>query len=293
MPQIPLIFLFEGLALPTAEVAAAASRVLVHVSILVYNFGFIPLIVLGVTSLVPPPALLRDGFFALAAVPTTTSMCVMHSTAAGGNAPLAAFAALLANVCAVGVTPAILGWACATAGVDYMALTLGIAGKMALPLVLGQLLRRLSRVMDLLASHAAAVALINRGLILALLIQILSDIIYWGGRISAPTLAIVVPTVIGLHLLTFGIAWSVLSAACAATTRDRIAVTYAASHKTVVLGLPLLRAAFADRPPEDRAIILLPLICYHVFTLLFGLAIAPRLSAVVALAAPTKAGVMM
>ena len=281
---IPLIFLFEGLSLSTAAVIAAASRCSAHIAILAFNFGAVLVMVLscwGGLSALSTTALdsrLRDGFVALAAVPTTTSMCVMHSTAAGGNAALAAFAALLSNVCAVAVTPAILAWACSTAVVDGAALCLGLAGKMALPLLAGQLLR--PHVGGLLASRAAAVAATNRGLIFCLLVQILSDIVYWGARISPLLLTLVVPTVVIMHLLAFAGAWVALRPACTGV-EERVAVTYAASQKTVVLGLPLLRAVFADRTPEERALVLLPLITYHIFTLLFGLAVAPHLRALV------------
>ena len=111
------------------------------------------------------------------------------------------------------------------------------------------------------------------------------------------------------------------------STPDRVPFMFSASQKTVVLGLPLLRATFADRANKEQArkkktrgkierkklrtnsyvlqvlasdalnegmrqhklnrklkpqtnaqaLVLLPLICYHIFTLIFGLAIAPRL----------------
>jgi predicted Na+-dependent transporter len=109
---IPLIFLFEGLSLPTSAVWCAAGRYGLHATVLAYNFAFIPLAILAMVSLqdffFPFARGLHDGYLALAAVPTTTSMCVMHSNASGANAPLAAFAALLANVVAVVLTPLLL-----------------------------------------------------------------------------------------------------------------------------------------------------------------------------------------
>ena len=76
---IPLIFLLEGLALPSAAVAAAAARVRVHGAVLLFNFGFIPASVwaafallqrLGGGSVAGSHLMtLRDGFLALACVP--------------------------------------------------------------------------------------------------------------------------------------------------------------------------------------------------------------------------------
>lgn len=105
---IPVIFVCEGLSLAADEIVAAARRVGTHSAVLAFNFGFMPLSVLGICQGLaalgfgPASLYLFDGFLALAALPTTTSMCVMLVTRAGGNAPLAAFGALLSNILGFG-----------------------------------------------------------------------------------------------------------------------------------------------------------------------------------------------
>jgi sodium/bile acid cotransporter 7 len=272
---IPAIFLLEGLSLPTTAVLHAAKRVGVHSAVLAFNFGVIPLVVAFLQpALNPFPSGLRDGYFALAAVPTTTSMCVMHSSVAGANAPLAAFAALLGNSLAIAVTPTLLAYECRTSVVDYKALVVSVACKMVVPLCLGQALR--PTLGAFVSSRPSLVPLVNKSLISCLLLQIFSDIFYWGRAVSAAMLALLLLTVVVLHLLFLGLSWQ-LSGVLHLEMADRVPFMFSASQKTVVLGLPLLRAIFAERPPEERALVLLPLIAYHIFSLLFGLGIAPLL----------------
>ena len=87
---IPLIFLVEGLVLPTRAMAVSAARVHIHAAILAFNFLLIPAIAYAVSYLLVDWGIdwsgqLAEGLIALSAVPTTTSMSVMHSTLAGAN----------------------------------------------------------------------------------------------------------------------------------------------------------------------------------------------------------------
>ena len=241
---IPLIFLFEGLALPSEAVAAAARRVVTHSVALTFNLALIPFMVATFLSLASSwhgliSSETRDGYLALSCVPTTTSMCVMHSNAAGGNSSLAAFVALLGNILAVMVTPLLLGHLCKTSDVDFALLALSVAGKMFVPLLLGQILRPF--VGALLAAHRAHVQTINKLLVSCLLLQIFSDIFYWGAAVSPTMLALILPSVAVLHLLFLSLAWAVGRMLLRLSATDCVPFMFASAQKTVVLGLPLLR----------------------------------------------------
>ena len=216
-------------------------------------------------------------------------MNVMHTTLSGGNAPLAAVGAVLSNIIAIWVTPALLGLLDHLPPVDQTRLVLDVGGKMIVPLLVGQALR--PHLQTVLTEKQAARALAARVLVTLLLFQVASDLFYWGRAISAATLAKVVAASAALHVafaaLAYGIgAWLLDDVA------DRAAYTFCAAQKTVVLGLPLLRACFADRTPQTRATVLLPLICYHLFSLVFGFAIAPRLRTQVEAAAQARAALL-
>ena len=88
---IVLIFLLEGLDLPTDAMLAGMRRLETHAAVLLFNLVFFPAVTLAACALLeaagaPLPPVLREGFIALSAVPTTTSMCSMLSAKSGTSA---------------------------------------------------------------------------------------------------------------------------------------------------------------------------------------------------------------
>ena len=277
---IPAIFFMEGLSLPTSAMWEATGRVGFHVSALCFNFGLVPAAIFGLSrALLTQPnqtsSALCEGLFALAAVPTTTSMNVMHTTASGGNAPVAAVSAVLGNVLALWATPALLKALGAQVGsISFLSLAVSVAGKMVVPLLAGQCVRAWKG--HVLAEHKPALVSITRLLQTLLMFQVFSDCFYWGHAIAPLLLLVVLPVAVALHLLFLALAWAWGSLLLRLPLPDTIAFTFCSAQKTVVLGLPLLRACFADRTPQARAQILLPLIGFHLFSLIFGFPLAAR-----------------
>ena len=61
--------------------------------------------------------------------------------------------------------------------------------------------------------------------------------------------------------------------------KDRVAVLFASTTKTVVLGVPMLRVIYANRSPGEQAVLLLPLIMYHMLELINGLVMSSKIHA--------------
>ena len=136
----------EGVTLPRAAMVQAAKQVQAHGLTQAFNLGLIPLVTWTLVTWLQRQRVLtplvRDGFLAMACIPSTTSMCVMLSARSGGNAPLAAFNAILSNTVAVIYTPYILGLVTVIdAGVDLQGLAVGLCFKMILPQIAGQVVR--------------------------------------------------------------------------------------------------------------------------------------------------------
>ena len=83
---------------------------------------------------------------------------------------------------------------CRTSTVQYPALILSVAGKMVVPLCIGQALR--PYLGPLLSAYQPTVQLINKALISCLLLQIFSDIFFWGVVVSPLMLALMLPSVV-------------------------------------------------------------------------------------------------
>lgn len=331
---IPGIFLIEGLTLPrnamlgllrpsSSNSKGGGKMLKAHIFVQVFNFGLMPIVVLGVHRFLKVegwlPRGLDEGLLTFVAVPTTTSMCVMHTSVAGGNAPLAAFGAVLGNTLAVVVSPFWLSLFCdlgtpegggvvaATPGptngkiaageggpgstvdhasppgtttsseggvpvIDYSALLISFSGKMLLPLLVGQLLQP-----SVPSPWRRPIVKANQTLIACLLFQVFSDVVYHGGMLPVSLVLQIIMLVCALHVLFLWLAWTLAGCAGISDLSDRIACLFCATHKTVVLGVPLLHTVFgASRTPEQMVLLVFPLIAYHLFQLVFDLVLAQK-----------------
>merc|ERR1740129_2592728 len=103
---------------------------------------------------------------------------------------------------------------------------------------------------------------INQTLIGFLILQIFSDIVYHGKQIPGATVTQTLILVMCLHIFFLGLSW-MLGGILKFSLTDRVACLFCSTHKTVVLGLPLLRTIFYSRSPDQLAELVFPLISYH------------------------------
>jgi sodium/bile acid cotransporter 7 len=150
-----------------------------------------------------------------------------------------------------------------------------LATKCLLPVLVGQVLRRSSRVAAFQQKRKRS---LTRGSELALLAIVwcaFAGAFATGFGVGGRDLAL-----LGLGL---PLAHGALLAACLAAfgrafpRRDAVAAAYCASHKTLAFGLPLIRTIFAGSP--DLAYYCAPIMILHPLQLLVGSLAVPRLRA--------------
>ncbi len=112
---VGLIFLLSGLSLQTSELTRALSNMKLNGLIQLAIFAIWPLLI-GVplkallTTILPnliPPALV-DGILIMTCLPTTVNMCIMLTSASGGNVAASICNAVLSNMAGIFITPALL-----------------------------------------------------------------------------------------------------------------------------------------------------------------------------------------
>jgi solute carrier family 10 (sodium/bile acid cotransporter), member 7 len=261
---VALIFLFQGLLLPTSALRSGTARWPLHA--LVQGFTFVGFPVLGLALdalmgrfLTPD---LRLGFLFLCVLPSTVSSSVVMTSLAGGNTVGAIFNAALSNVLGVFVTPLWVAWLMKSGGTqpDLGAVVREIAVLLILPLVVGQGLRwKLAGWADArkrLLGNASSV------LILFLVYAAFCNSVqsrFWSGLGSGVlwTASAGVGVIFALVMaLVFG------AARVARLDRgDRIAAAFCAPQKTIAAGIPLAKAIFGSHP--GLGLILLPVLLYH------------------------------
>ena len=144
---VGLIFLLSGLSLQASELTKAVSNVKLNGLIQLTIFGLWPFLIgvplkslLTMANIIPPA--LVDGLFIMTCLPTTINMCIMLTSASGGNVATSICNAVLSNMAGIFVTPALLlRFFGASIQLPFVDMVLKLCKKVLLPVAIGQLLR--------------------------------------------------------------------------------------------------------------------------------------------------------
>lgn len=276
---ISTAFFFTGLSLRTADALKAAANWRIHLYVQFFSFAVLPAafwIAVKPWSDTLPDALVI-GLYVVGVLPTTITSCVVFTQLAGGSTLAALFNAVFGNLVGIIISPALLvimGEASALAvEIDVIKVFMKLAWLVALPLAVGQLVRRVHPAALTLARASSGT---NRVCILGIaylcfasLFQ--SDSVTTVGREWILPLALLVPA----HFVILAAAWAG-TRVIGLTHPDRVAVLFAATQKTLALGFPLVSALLADRP-EMIGPATLPIIVYHATQLVVSGVLVERL----------------
>lgn len=262
---VVLLFLGIGFTLPGEAVVAGLRNFKLHLFLQIFIFVLTPLFFLLSSGLFGFPPEVRLGIYALSALPTTISTCIVLTQAAGGNTAGSMFNAALANVSGVLLSPLILSLMLRQAGRSMpmellLEIVIGLGWKMILPLIAGQLLH--------LRFRSAADAGKGRISALSNLLIIILVLLSMAKSAGTPEFFTRLSSM-GWVLLYLALAHYVIIALALAggkvfgfSREDRISIAYVAPQKTLAMGVPLLGAYFAWEP-QILGVVLLPLLFYH------------------------------
>jgi len=275
-----LIFVMQGLSLPTREVLKGLVQYRLHLAIQIFIFGFIPALVYGALLIAGRlfPYDLYMGFLFLAAVPTTISTSIVFTTQAGGAGTVALFNAPLSNILGVFLVPL---WVSLHVSqkipippVDT--LILKIMFIILLPFALGQGARRWVR--SWADANRKRMSYASMGLILFIVYAAFCNSVRgntWQSLGADKILMALVSTLLLLLLvMTAGRIWW---KAAGYQRPEGIAFFFSATQKALSTGVPMAYALFASTRME-LALVIVPLLFYHPLQLLLGSIIVGRLS---------------
>ena len=274
---VALIFLIQGLTLPSTALRKGLSQWKLH--LLVQSFTFLVFPVMGIVLdrlaggwLAPD---LRLGFLYLAVLPSTITTSVILTGMAGGNTVGALFNAVLSSLLGVFVTPLWVAWLMKASGQQQPLgpVIVEIVTLLLIPLVLGQVLR----------PPCAAWADRNKKRLGNLSSAIVLFIVYAAFCNSVKQrlwtqhgLNVLLPAAGGV-LLLFGLAvllTEALARALSLQRPDLIAARCCAPQKTLASGVPMAKIIFGAHP--GLGLILLPVLLYHPLQLIVCGALASR-----------------
>lgn len=274
---VALIFLLQGMALPTAALAQGASRWRLHLLVQGITFVGFPLLGIGLDLvagrwLAPD---LRLGFLFLCVLPSTVSSSVVLTQLAGGNTVGAIFNAALSNVIGVFITPLWVAWLAKAGGgpADLGGVLQKISVLLIAPLAVGQALRWKLR--PWIDPRKKSLGNLSGGLILYLVFAAFCESMrqrVWSGM-GATTTAVAALGVVLVFILALA-ATHLLARAAGLDRPDWTAAMFCAPQKTIASGIPLAKAIFGAHP--GLGLILLPVLLYHPLQLIVCGAMAER-----------------
>lgn len=267
-----IIFLLQGLTIPTEQLKAGASNMRLHGFVLGTNFVFIPILgylfilLLGLLGDELAAPNLRLGILYLAILPTTVSSAVAFVSVSRGNVAGAIFATATSNILGVFIVPVLAAWMLAAQGgveVDVLPLLWKLFVLVVLPMIIGQIIRPFAA--SLVKRIKPYVKTTNNGIIFFIVYCAFCNTVskdVWASLGAVTIVAAVLSSVI----LLLTVSWLVWQGSRFAglDPASRVTAFYCASQKTLAAGVPMASSIFAGL--EDTlniGLILTPLLVYH------------------------------
>jgi len=271
------IFFLNGVSLSMERLKQGLSRWPVHIVVQLFTFVVFPLLWVAAHflfgSLVPNDLML--GFYYLCALPSTISSSVAMTSAARGNVPAAIFNATFSTLVGIVITPALVGLVIDShgQGLDITKAALDVAKLVALPFVIGQVLR--PWLGGFFTKHKKGAFLVDRGVIVMLVLNSFSESVAGGlwqtyglGLIGTAFIGCIVLLAVVLALSTW------VSRRFGFTLEDEVATVFCGSKKTLATGIPMASLLFGANPM--LGVIVLPIMLFHPLQLLACTVLAQR-----------------
>lgn len=271
---VTLVFLLSGLSLELKELRSAFTNWKLNGLVNAIIFGAWPLC-FGLPLSFILSNELRDGILILSCLPTTVNMCVILTSAAGGNVASALCNAVISNMLGIFITPALIfrffGGSALSLPLGEMVLKL--SNKVLLPVAIGQLLR------------STPLVKISKSKIVKRLQEVILLSILWNAFCTAfctkigglslrqgVSLALLLPTA---HLASIGLLFTAISQ-MGFSRKDVVAAVFCGSQKTLAFGLPLIHTIFSGTG-VNMAAYTAPIMFIHPLQLMLGSLVVPKL----------------
>mmetsp|Transcript_11171 Transcript_11171/g.26470 ORF Transcript_11171/g.26470 Transcript_11171/m.26470 type:complete len:465 (-) Transcript_11171:76-1470(-) len=283
---VSLIFLLSGLSLQTSELTQAIGDVklngLINTLIFVvwpFCIG-VPLRRLLQSLLVPfdfLPQALADGILIMTTLPTTVNMCIMLTSASGGNVAASICNAVLSNMAGIFITPLLLlQFFGASIKLPFAKMVMKLCQKVLLPVTVGQVLRT-TKVKKLYQQNSKFFKRLQEVILLGIVWNAFCNAFSGEGLGLAVkhtlVLLALLPT---LHLAALGVFFKLFSIPSLKFSRaDIVAGMFCSSQKTLAFGLPLVNTIFQG--DVNLAAYVAPIMFIHPLQMTIGSLLLPMI----------------
>lgn len=276
---VALIFFNSGLSLKTEELTSALLHVRLHLFVQSFTLVFFPVaiwLLLRVLAFTAIDQWLLRGLQTVSCMPPPVSSAVILTKAVGGNEAAAIFNSAFGSFLGIIVTPGLLLFFLgSSSSVPFSSIFSQLFMTVVVPLVLGQVCRSFLR--EFLDRRKPPFGTVSSAVLLMIIYTTFCDTFSNPSIQLDPTSLLLVVLIIfsiqiGFMLLTF--AFSTRSGS-GFTPADTVAIIFCSTHKSLTLGIPMLKIVFAGY--QHLSLISVPLLIYHPAQILLGSILVPTI----------------
>lgn len=278
---VSFIFFNSGLSLKTEELKRALMQVKLHMFVQSFTMLFVPCavwvltgVLMKTTSLDP---WLISGLTVVSCMPPPVSSAVILTKAVGGNDAAAIFNSAFGSFLGIVLTPMLLlTFMGESATVPFMDIFSQLSVSVVVPLLLGQFLRQF--VKNWLEVKKPPFGQIGSFMLLMIIYTTFCDTFLSPNMQIDPfslvtTAVIIVLMQISLLSLTFFLS----TRSCFGfTAKDTVAIIFCSTHKSLTLGIPMLKIIYNGS--DHLSLLSIPLLCYHPTQILLGGCLVPSVT---------------
>ncbi|XP_055465039.1 sodium/bile acid cotransporter 7 isoform X2 [Psammomys obesus] len=275
---VATIFFNSGLSLKTEELTSALVHLKLHLFIQIFTLAFFPatiwlfLQLLSVTSI---NEWLLKGLQTVGCMPPPVSSAVILTKAVGGNEAAAIFNSAFGSFLGIVVTPVLLLlFLGSSSSVPFTSIFSQLFMTVVVPLIIGQIVRRYIK--DWLERKKPPFGVVSSSVLLMIIYTTFCDT-FSNPLIDLDVFSLIVILFIISVQLSFMLLTFIFSTRnnSGFTAADTVAIIFCSTHKSLTLGIPMLKIVFAGH--EHLSLISVPLLIYHPAQILLGSVLVPTI----------------
>jgi len=269
-----LIFLMAGLALRTEEFVKAFQQIYFNAFVQLFNFGFISVCVFGFSRLMVTLGAisqeLGNGMAICGCLPITVNMCVVLTKASGGDEAAAIFNTAFANMIGIFISPLLIVlYIGVEGGIDTKKTFLELSLKVLLPLFVGQVLQKTSKLVVRFVKKFKKYFLRGQEYCLVFILYTTFCKTFAGNKRTKITQILWMILFQFILLMFFTtLAWYSLKFLFPVKPKLRVMGLFGCTHKTIAVGVPLITSIYATSP--NLGVYTLPLLIWYPMQLIIG-----------------------
>ncbi|XP_054342348.1 sodium/bile acid cotransporter 7 isoform X3 [Pongo pygmaeus] len=276
---VATIFFNSGLSLKTEELTSALVHLKLHLFIQIFTLAFFPAamwLFLQLLSITPINEWLLKGLQTVGCMPPPVSSAVILTKAVGGNEAAAIFNSAFGSFLGIIITPLLLLlFLGSSSSVPFTSIFSQLFMTVVVPLIIGQIVRRYIK--DWLERKKPPFGAISSSVLLMIIYTTFCD------TFSNPNIDLDKFSLVLILFIIFSIQLSFMLLTFIFSTRnnsgftpaDTVAIIFCSTHKSLTLGIPMLKIVFAGH--EHLSLISVPLLIYHPAQILLGSVLVPTI----------------